>query len=305
MPNGTQIDNDNSNIHFRRSGGPSVSRLKLQTINGTAAPSGVFRCEIPDASGTGQSIYVGIYPPGMGAPTINKFPEYTYSENQILTCTSIGGPATTTEWMKDDQILGVAEYEQQKRIINQTTGEYQSILSLGQLRPDEAIGNYTCRVSNSRNGDTKTIRLYGKYHSFALLPVALNLFGIWVYIVGIQTTEIESNIPLDKNLSLNCTTDLAFTIMTWLDSDGKVIANTSEQRLTLVINKIIRAHHNAQYTCQVVGPFGNQNKSVTLLVAQQSLTRSATIGGAVVAVLFILLLLVAGIVFVIIFTAKR
>ena len=92
--------------------------------------------------------------------------------------------------------------------------------------------------------------------------------------------------------------------MTWLDSDGKVIANTSEQHLILVINKITKAHHNAQYTCQVVGPFGNQNKSVTLLVAQQSLTRSATIGGAVVAVLFILLLLLAGIVFVIILLLK-
>ena len=125
------------------------------------------------------------------------------------------------------------------------------------------------------------------------------------YNLGVQTTEIENDIPLGKRLSLNCTTDLAFTIMTWLDSDGKVIANTSEQHLILEINKITKAHHNAQYICQVLSPFGNQNKSVTLLVARQSLTRSATIGGAVVAVLFILLLLLAGIVFVIIFIAKR
>ena len=276
-------------------------------LNGNISLVGVFHCEIPDASGTNQSVYIGVYPPEKGAPTINKLPEYAYNENQILICTSTGGSATIVEWSKDGQVLGVAEYEQQKRIINQTTGEYQSILSLGQLRPDEVIGNYTCQVSNSRDGDTKTIHLYGKYQSFALLPVVLNLFGMWVYC---RYTNHMQRLTVTSLLIKICPstaplTLIAFTIMTWLDSDGKVIANTSEQRVILMINKITKAHHNAQYTCQVVGPFGNQNESVTLLVAQQSLTRSATIGGAVVAVLFILLLLLAGIVFVIIFIAKR
>ena len=122
---------------------------------------------------------------------------------------------------------------------------------------------------------------------------------------GIQTTEIEKDIHLDTRLFLNCTTDLALTTMTWLDSDGKVLANTSEQHLTWEINKITKASHNTKYTCQVVGPFGDQNKSVTLLVAQQSGANAATVGGAVVAVLLILVLLVAGIVLMTIFIAKR
>ena len=29
--------------------------------NGATSPTGVFRCDVPDASGTSQSIYIGIY----------------------------------------------------------------------------------------------------------------------------------------------------------------------------------------------------------------------------------------------------
>ena len=158
MPSGIPAD-DSNGMHFSRNRGPSVLRLKL---NGDSSPAGLFRCEIPSASGV-SSVYIGVYPPGEGVPMINRFPEYSYNNSQILTCTSTGGPATTVDWLKDGQTLG-DEYEQQKGIINQTTAEYQSVLSLGQSRPDEVIGNYTCRVNNARGGDNKTIRLYGKYH---------------------------------------------------------------------------------------------------------------------------------------------
>jgi hypothetical protein len=48
---------------FRRSQVPSA--VSLRRSSGTP-PTGVYRCEIPDASGTSQSIYVGIYPQGDG-----------------------------------------------------------------------------------------------------------------------------------------------------------------------------------------------------------------------------------------------
>ena len=121
---------------------------------------------------------------------------------------------------------------------------------------------------------------------------------------GIQTSEIEKDIPLDQHLSLNCTSDLALTSMAWLDSEGTVLVNTNEQQLILEISKITDAHHNAKYICQVVGPFGDQNKSVILLVAQP-VARSSNVGGVVAAVLFILLLLVAGILLTAIFVVKR
>ena len=122
---------------------------------------------------------------------------------------------------------------------------------------------------------------------------------------GIQTTVIETDIPLNTHLSLNCTTDLALISMEWLDSEGKVLVNTSEQHLTLEINRVTEAHHNTEYTCQIYGMFGNQNKSITLLVAQQSVASSASVGGAVAAVLIIVLLIAAGVVLTTIFIAKR
>jgi hypothetical protein len=106
-------------------------------------------------------------------------------------------------------------------------------------------------------------------------------------------------------LTLNCTTDLASTTISWLDSDGIVLANTTKQQLTLEINEITDAHHNAKYTCQVVGPFGGQNKSITLLVAQQSRSVADSTVGGVVAALLLFLLLVVGIVLIVIFIVKR
>jgi hypothetical protein len=167
LPSGVPANTDS--IYFNRNRGPSVLRLISPLDDNLFADGGVFHCEIPDASGFNQSAYIGIYPSGTGMPMINIFPEYSsYNNSQVLMCTSTGGPATTVEWLKDDQILG-DDYEQHKRIANQTTAEYRSTLSLNQSRPEKVIGNYTCRVSNARGGDTKTIRLHGKHHYMIIL----------------------------------------------------------------------------------------------------------------------------------------
>lgn len=47
-----------------RDRGPSVVRLHRR--DNAMRPTGVFRCEIPDASGTSQNIYVGVYLQGDG-----------------------------------------------------------------------------------------------------------------------------------------------------------------------------------------------------------------------------------------------
>ena len=297
LPSGVPVNAINRNR------GPSVLRL-ISTLNDNMhyPDGGMYRCEIPDAGGFNQNVYIGIYPSGMGMgmPMINNFPEYSsYNNSQILTCTSAGGPATTIEWSKDGKILGY-KYEQLKRIVNLTTAEYQSTLSLGQSRPEEVIGNYTCRVSNARGEANKTIRLHGKFYSI-LAMYAHHYFCAWE---GIQTTEIEKDVLLGTLLSLNCTTDLASTNISWLDSDGKVVANTSEQQLTWEIT-ITDAHHNAKYTCQIVGPFGDQNKSIILLVAQPSAADSSTVGGVVAALLLVLLLVVGISLLIVIFIVKR
>ena len=65
LPDTTQLTSDNSPfIKSRVSSAVSLHRDRFNNIN--IAPSGMYRCEIPDASGTSQNIYVGIYPQGDG-----------------------------------------------------------------------------------------------------------------------------------------------------------------------------------------------------------------------------------------------
>lgn len=64
FPNGTRVGTMGGGGDFYRNRGPVVVRLNRR--NNAVMPTGVFRCEVPDASITTQSIYVGIYPQGVG-----------------------------------------------------------------------------------------------------------------------------------------------------------------------------------------------------------------------------------------------
>ena len=65
LPEGRPVATDNSPfIKNRVSSAVSLHRDRFIDIN--TAPAGVYRCEIPDASGTNQNIYVGINPQGDG-----------------------------------------------------------------------------------------------------------------------------------------------------------------------------------------------------------------------------------------------
>ena len=69
---------------------------------------------------------------------------------------------------------------------------------------------------------------------------------------------------------------------------------SSESPLTLVLAEVTKT---LQYTCIVISPFGNQSKSITILVIQPvSSNSSAVVGGTVVAVIILLLLIAAGVV---------
>ena len=59
FPNGTTVGTSDAGSDLYRNRGPSVVRLNRR--NNAMMPTGVFHCEIPDASGTRQDIYVGIY----------------------------------------------------------------------------------------------------------------------------------------------------------------------------------------------------------------------------------------------------
>ena len=71
FPSGAPVGTSGDRGGFYRNRGPSVVRLNRR--NNAMMPTGVFSCEIPDASGTNQSIYIGIYPRGEGTPMIILF----------------------------------------------------------------------------------------------------------------------------------------------------------------------------------------------------------------------------------------
>lgn len=59
FPDKARVGVDGANGNFYRDRGPSVVRLNRR--NDATMPTGVFRCEIPDASGNNQTVYVGVY----------------------------------------------------------------------------------------------------------------------------------------------------------------------------------------------------------------------------------------------------
>jgi preprotein translocase subunit SecF len=124
--------------------------------------------------------------------------------------------------------------------------------------------------------------------------------------IEIMTSEdIENGLIPGKNLVLNCTTDLAVILIEWLDQDGNVMANSTELVATYMV-EIADAHHNQQFICNIITPFGNQTRSVDLIVNNmvQSTSSSRLVTGAVVAVLF-MLLFISIVVSLVIITVKR
>ena len=146
FPNGNTVNNEGSGDDIYRSRGPSFVRLRRRN---NASTTGVFRCEVPDASGTNQSIYVGVCPVNSGSPSITGL---LYNRSTLtLTCTSTGGPATTVTWRKNGAVVEVdgTTYHQSQMVVNTTTATYENFLVL--LRdPDKVTGNYTCFVGNKR-----------------------------------------------------------------------------------------------------------------------------------------------------------
>ena len=64
FPNGSQVQNS-LNLPYRRTRGQNPGRVILSR-NSESTTTGIFRCDIPDASGVTQSLYVGIYDSGTG-----------------------------------------------------------------------------------------------------------------------------------------------------------------------------------------------------------------------------------------------
>ena len=67
FPNGTQVPN-NPALPYQRTRAPT-GRVILNR-NSESTTTGIFHCDIPDASGATESLYVGIYDSGTGESCI-------------------------------------------------------------------------------------------------------------------------------------------------------------------------------------------------------------------------------------------
>lgn len=144
-----------------------------------------------------------------------------------------------------------------------------------------------------RMQEAKTIKLLNFTVSYNNLNWPVDTVPLYsaAYISRLQVTNIKDNFPLGSSLSINCTTELAVSVMEWLEGEDILLMDTIKSYLTLQINSVTANHHNVTYTCRVISPFGNQSKSLILHVSQQLPTNSvAGISGGVVAVLIIVTL---------------
>jgi hypothetical protein len=163
LPDGRPVTSDNS--PFVKNRVSSAVSLHRDRDNFIPPPAGVYRCEIPDASGTSQNIYVGIYPKRdgelkmfipiiatcicfliTGSPSITSL---LFDRNSTtLTCTSTGGPPTTVTWSKNGVPVNLSLYEQSQRLIDAVEATYQSFLFSENVT--NFVGIFGCEVSNVR-----------------------------------------------------------------------------------------------------------------------------------------------------------
>ena len=82
--------------------------------------------------------------------------------NLTLTCTSTGGPATTVDWTRDNQLLqfNVSPFSHVQVVSDLVMGTYLNILKASAL--SDLVGNFSCVVANRKGmSNTASILLGG------------------------------------------------------------------------------------------------------------------------------------------------
>ena len=176
LPDGRPVTSASS--PFIKSRVSSAVSLHRDLFSFITAPRGIYHCEIPDANGTSQDIYVGIYPQGYGeikhllisslfkilshaaSPSITSL---LFDRNSTtLTCTSTDGPPTTVSWMVDGVPVNRSLYEQSQRLVDAERATYENVLFNNDVA--NFVGTFTCEVSNVRltNPVQETLELNGE-----------------------------------------------------------------------------------------------------------------------------------------------
>ena len=155
-----------------------ASAVLLHRRNNVMVPTGVFTCEVPDASGVLRFVYIYIYVgqvPGTSyycvtcalfgsslylsmvhvfliflipsCPGVLSITDICYDRLAlVLTCSSSGRPIDTVTWFKDGSVIrgDSSEFSQTQRITDRVTATYQHILSIGSAA--DFVGRFTCEV---------------------------------------------------------------------------------------------------------------------------------------------------------------
>ena len=170
LSNGYIPDNFSDGFYSER--GSSVVLLNRQANE--LGPTGVYTCQVPDASGVKRTMYIGvdsgtynIYSSlyitqrivqlhSTGIPAITSF-DYDRA-TLTLTCVSSGGPVDSVTWMKDGvKITGDdPDFSQSQTITNASSATYQHTLFVQNVI--YFVGRFTCIVRDvAGNNDTRDL----------------------------------------------------------------------------------------------------------------------------------------------------
>ena len=265
-PNGSKVYFFGGDIYRGR--GRSFVHL-LRRNNAQAI--GVFRCVVPDASGTNQQIYVGVYPENSGSPSIASL---LYNRSTlILTCTSTGGPATTVTWRKNGAVVEVdrTTYHQSQRVVDTRTATYENTLSSGVAA--NFIGTFSCTVTNSRGfPGTKSVTLNGEHGDVCGVHTDKNeyIYNVSVHCIcsGVEIVGPDQSLVVGVIASISCISGVPATRIEWLDNERRVVARvTSMDQFDLTFNPVNDSIHNSVYTCRVTRGDDIAEQVVTITVA--------------------------------------
>ena len=81
-----------------------------------------------------------------GSPVVSSLTYNTTSG--VVTCISIGGPATTVTWSRSG-----LTYQQSKIVVDTVNATYHNLLSITSSQISDYTGIFTCTVNNSRGSD--------------------------------------------------------------------------------------------------------------------------------------------------------
>ncbi|XP_064386134.1 mucin-2-like isoform X4 [Halichondria panicea] len=222
-PTGDNVVSSESTSMLYMSRNPS--RVSLNRDSSLTPAAGIYRCLIPVSESSDQTIHIGLYPEGQGAPTIPD--ELVFSRGSLtLTCVSNGGPASEVVWTRDGVTVSTG-YTLTQTVTNTATATYENVLTATTIA--DLVGNFTCTVNNSRGtSNTGTIRIGG------------------VRIID------PPQLTVGQSATLTCESDVPGTIE-WLDSDMSVLATGTGSELDYTIDTVSDGMHGSTLICRAPG----------------------------------------------------